>query len=440
MATDVAEPVRRSGIFASLSSWNYSLYFWGQMVSLSGTWMQTVAQSFLVLDLTHSGTQLGLATGARFLPIVLFGPWGGVVADRLDRRKLCVVTQIISGLLALAFGLLVGVHAIEMWMVYVLAVCLGFVNAVDNPARQALIAELVPRDLMQNAVALNSIMVNIGRTAGSALGGLIAAAVGLALCFDLNAVSFGAVVLSLVLMKPSQIYAGIREPKEKRQVRAGMSYVRKQPELLVPLIMVAIVGALAWEFPISLPLVAQGAFHGGAGTYGAMTAVMAAGAAMGGLITAAQKQVKRRSLAVAAIIWGLWITAAALAPNLPAEYAALAFVGYGSVSFNAMAKTSLQLSAVPGMRGRVMALWSVAWQGSTPIGGPIVGWAGSEFGARSSLLVGGIPTILAGIFALPLLVRVDHRRAEGAAADTDNTKEASAADPAAPNGKAAAPE
>jgi MFS family permease len=193
--------------------------------------------------------------------------------------------------------------------------------------------------------------------------------------------------------------------------------------LLVPLIMVAVVGALAWEFPISLPLVARADFHGGAGTYGAMTAVMAAGAVVGGLITASRKQVRRRALALASIGWGISITAAAVAPNLPVEYAALVFVGYGSVSFNSLAKTALQMSAASTMRGRVMALWGVAWQGSTPIGGPIVGWAGAEFGARWSLIVGGVPTILVGVLALPLLVRVDRRRAERGAADTDAADE-----------------
>jgi MFS family permease len=408
------------GTFSSLASRNYRLYFWGQMVSVSGTWMQTVAQSFLVLQLTNSGTDLGLATAARFVPIFLFGPWGGLVADRVDKRRLLIVTQVLSGLLALAFGVLVGVHEIQMWMVYLLSLGLGFVNVFDNPARQSLIAELVPRPLVQNAVALNSVMVNIARVAGAAVGGTIASVLGLALCFDLNAASFGAVVLSLALMSVRQMHPGRREAREPGQVRAGLAYVRTETELLVPLIMVAIVGALAWEFPISLPLMARADFHGGAGTYGAMTAVMAAGAVVGGLVTASRKQVRRRGLAVAAIGWGISITVAALAPNLLVEYAALLFVGYGSVSFNSLAKTALQMSAASTMRGRVMALWGVAWQGSTPIGGPIVGWAGAEFGARWSLLVGGVPTIVVGLLALPVLARVDRRRAERGTAAGDS--------------------
>jgi MFS family permease len=398
------------GMFSSLSSRNYRLFFWGQLVSVSGTWMQTVAQSFLVLQLTGSGTALGLATAARFVPIFLFGPWGGLVADRVDKRRVLYLTQSLSAVLALAFGVLVGTHAIRMWMVYLLALALGFVNVFDNPARQSLISELVPRSLVRNAVTLNSVTVNIARIFGAALGGGIASALGLALCFDLNAVSFGAVVVSLALMSADRLLPGEHDPPEPGQIRAGLAYVRTEPELLVPLLMVAIVGALAWEFPISLPLVARSVFHGGAGTYGAMTAVMGAGAVVGGLVTAARKRVRRRGLAIAAAGWGIAITAAALAPSMALEYVALVFVGYGGISFNSLAKTALQLSATPGMRGRVMSLWGVAWLGSTPVGGPIVGWAGEQFGARWSLLIGGVPTIAVGMLAYPVLAQIDRRR------------------------------
>jgi MFS family permease len=419
------------GTFASLSSANYQLFFWGQLVSVCGTWMQTVAQSFLVLQLTDSGTDLGLATAARFVPIFLFGPWGGLVADRLDKRRVLYVTQSLSGVLALAFGVLVGTHAIQMWMVYLLAVALGFVNVFDNPARQSLIPELVPLPLLSNAVTLNSVTVNMARIFGAAAGGVIASALGLALCFDLNAVSFAAVLLSLVLMSADQMHPSKREPRERGQIRAGLAYVRGEPDLLVPLLMVAIVGALAWEFPISLPLVARGVFHGGAGTYGAMTAVMGAGAVVGGLITASRKQASRHGLSIAAVGWGIAITAAALAPNLVVEYAALVFVGYGSISFNSQAKTALQLSAAPAMRGWVMSLWAVAWLGSTPVGGPIVGWIGQELGARWSLIAGGLPTIAVGLVTYPILVRVDRRRAAGRAGAEDPAADGAVAEPAA---------
>jgi MFS family permease len=261
-------------------------------------------------------------------------------------------------------------------------------------------------------VTLNSVSINIARIFGASLGGIVASVLGLALCFDLNAASFGAVIVSLALMSSAQMFPGERESREKGQIRAGLAYARSEPELLVPLLMVAIIGALAWEFPISLPLVARSTFHGGAGTYGVMTAVMGAGAVVGGLITASRKEVRRRGLAVAAIGWGLAITAAALAPTLPLEYVALVFVGYGSISFNALAKTALQLSSASAMRGRIMALWAVAWMGSTPIGGPIVGLAGQELGARWALIIGGVPTLAVGLATLPVLARVDRRHAQ----------------------------
>ncbi len=399
-------------MFSSLASFNYRLFFWGQLVSVSGTWMQTVAQAFLVLQLTGSGTDLGLATGARFVPVLLFGPWGGLAADRLDKRRVLYATQALSGLLALTLGVLVGTHAIRTWMVYLLALALGFVNVFDNPARQSLISELVPRPLLRNAVTLNSVTVNMARIFGAAIGGGIAAALGLALCFDVNAASFAAVIISLAFMSAAQMVAGKREPREPGQIRAGLAYVRTEPELFVPLLMVAVIGALAWEFPISLPLVARSVLHGGAGTYGAMTAAMGAGAVVGGLVTASRKQLRRRGLSIAAIGWGIAITAAAVAPSMLIEYITLVFVGYGSISFNSLAKTALQLSATAGMRGRVMSLWGVAWLGSTPVGGPIVGWIGEEFGARWSLIIGGVPTILVGIMTYPILARVDRKRAE----------------------------
>jgi MFS family permease len=419
-----AETVRspRPGTFASLSTANYRLFFCGQLVSVCGTWMQTVAQAFLVLQLTGSGTALGLATAARFLPIFLFGPWGGLIADRLDKRRVLYVTQTLSGVLALVLGLLTGAHVIQMWMVYLIALSLGFVNVFDNPARQSMISELVPPALLGNAVTLNSVSVNLARVFGAALGGGIASLLGLALCFDVNALSFGAVVISLLLMSSGQMYPSDRAKREPGQIRAGLQYVRTEPELLVPLLMVALIGTLAWEFPISLPLLAKTAFHGGVGTYGAMTSVMGAGAVVGGLVAASRRRVRRRGLAISAAGWGIAITAAAVAPNMPLEFAALVFVGYGSISFNSLAKTSLQLSAAPGLRGRVMSLWSMAWLGSTPVGGPLVGWVGQEFGGRWSLVIGGIPTLLVGLLTYPVLARVDARRARADAEGPDAEK------------------
>ena len=397
---------RLERIGSSLRHKNYRLFFFGQLVSVMGTWMQTVAQSFLVLDLTHSGTDLGLVTAARFLPILVFGPAGGLFADRRNKRRILYVTQALSGVLAAIFAILTGTHVIQMWLVYVLALSLGFVNVFDNPARQSFISEMVPLDDLANAITLNSVSINLARVFGAAVGGVLAA-LGLTLCFTCNAISFVAVIVSLVAMNGALLYPAKPVKRQPGQIRQGLRYVRETPELLIPLLMIALVGTLAWEFQVTLPLIASNVFGGGAGSYGVMASVMGVGAVGGGLVSAARSRPRARSLCIAAIGWGIAITAAAVAPTLPLELAALVFVGYGSITFNSYAKTTLQLAADPAMRGRVMALWALAWQGSTPIGGPLVGWIAQEFGARWSLAAGGIPTLICGLLALPVLTRID---------------------------------
>jgi MFS family permease len=373
--------------------------------------MQTVAQSFLVLDLTHSGTQLGLTSAARFLPMFLFGPIGGVFADRMDRKRVLYLTQSLSGLLAAVFAVTVATHSIRLWIVYLLAIALGFVNVFDNPARQSFISEMVSAQDLPNAVTLNSVAMNMARVFGAALGGVIAAAIGLALCFTFNALSFAAVLVSLAAMRTSELFPGKRVSRQKGQVRQGLRYVRSTPELLIPLVMIAVIGTLAWEFQVSLPLMASNVFHGGAASYGVMASVMGAGAVVGGLISAARSRPRARALCLAAVGWGIAILAAAVAPSMALELAALVFVGYGSITFNSLAKTTLQLAAKPEMRGRVMALWALAWLGSTPIGGPIVGWAGQAIGARWALVIGGVAALACGVLALPALTRIDRRTA-----------------------------
>lgn len=400
-ATRHVRPAARR--FSSLALRNYRLFFIGQLVSVSGTWMQTVAQSFLVLQLTSSGTMLGLATAARFAPILLLGPWGGLLADRLDKRRLLYATQSLSAIIALLFAILVTTDAIALWMVFVLSTALGIVNVVDNPARQTFISELVSPDQLRNAVTLNSVTQNIARVLGGAFAGVTVSVLGLGECFGLNALSFVAVLVSLAMMSRAEIASVVRPPRARGQIRQGLRYVAGTRELWLPLVMVAVVGMLTWEFQISLPLVAKQTFGGGAATYGLMTVAMGAGAIVGGLATAGRPSTGGQSLAVAALGWGTSITLAALAPTLWSEYVILVFVGYGSVTFNALAKTWLQLAAVPEMRGRVMALWVLAWQGSTPIGGPIIGRISEIATARWGLLTGGIAALAVGAACYPIL-------------------------------------
>jgi len=413
-----SDPANRAKTFSSLRVRNYRLFFFGQLISVCGTWMQTVAQAWLVLQLTHSGTALGVVTAARFLPLLFFGPWGGLMADRLDKRRVLCITQTLAGVLAGVLALVAFDHVATIWLIDVLALALGFVNVFDNPARQSFISEMVPLEELRNAVTLNSVTLNMARIIGPAIAGVLIATVGIGTCFAANAASFGAVLVSLVMMKRDELWSAPPAARQPGQIRQGLRYVVSTPELLIPLLMITIVGTLAWEFAVSLPLLASITFHGGAGTYGTMLSVMGVGAVVGGLVTARRARVTATGLAWASIGWGIAILAAALAPRLWLELAVLLFVGYGSITFNALAKTTLQLGSAPDMRGRVMALWSVAWLGSTPVGGPIVGWVGQHAGPRWALVLGGVPTLLCGIVALPSLRRID-RRASGRAAVAD---------------------
>ena len=403
----LASRMRTAG--SSLRVRNYRLYFVGQSVSVAGSFMQTLAVSFLTLHLTGSGTDLGVVAAARLLPFVLLGPVGGVIADRAEKRRLLYVTQTSQGIGAIAFAVLEWEGVMTYPLLIILSLLLGCLTVLDNPARQSLIADLVEREVLANAVVLNSISLNVARVTGSVLGGTLVAAVGISWCFVLNAVSFAAVLASLVMMHTDQLIATPRARRSRGQVREGLTYAVHTPELAIPLLMLTVTGIFAYEFPITLPLLATGTFHGNASTYGVMAGVMAAGAIIGGLIAAARTASRHRStLALTAIGWGAAITAAGLAPNLTVELLALAFVGYGSITFNSTAKTTMQLAARPEMRGRVMALWALAWGGSTVIGGPLVGWAAQQLGSRWGLLVGGIPTIILGAVLLPTTRRVEH--------------------------------
>ena len=393
----------RQQTFASLSNPNYRRYFSGQAISLIGTWMQTIAQSWLVLQLTGSGTDIGLVVALQTLPILLLGPWGGVVADRMDKRKLMIGLQAAMGVLALALGILTVTHTVTLWQVFVLAFLLGMNNCFENPARQAFVLEMVgPADL-RNAVSLNSVMVNAARAIGPAIAGVIIATGGIGFCFIVNAASFVAVVVSLSRLNVSRLTRSVPTGRGRGQLREGISYVRRTPSLLVPLLMMGLVGCLAYEFQVVLPIVAKSTFHGNSQIYGFMTGAMGAGAVAGGLYAAAKGRTGVRALTETSAIFGVFLVGAAFAPNIVLELIALAFVGGASVSFMSTANSTLQLGAAPNMRGRVMALWAVALLGSTPIGGPIVGWVCETYGGRAGLVLGAAACLLAALFAAILL-------------------------------------
>lgn len=387
---------RLNSTFASLvQSPNYRRYFIGQSVSLAGTWMQSVAQGWLVLKLTGSGTAVGLVVALQFVPVLLLGPLGGVVVDRVDTRRLLIASQAVAGALALALGILVVTDVVELWMVYALAAGLGLVTVVDNPARQTFVLELVGKDLLTNAITLNSVNINAARVVGPAFAAALIAGIGIGPCFLVNAATYVAVIVALARMNPSELAPKPIAARAKGQVREGLRYVWATPALRTPLVMMAIIGTLSYEFQVMLPIFARFTFDGTAGTYGVLTAAMGAGAVVGGLATASRGRSGLDALVRVAAVFGLVILAAAWSPTLPVAIVALVAVGAASITFLARANTTMQLNSDPSMRGRVMALWTVAFLGSTPIGGPLMGYIGEHLGARWALTIGGTAAIVA---------------------------------------------
>jgi MFS family permease len=396
----------RHDTFASLSNPNYRLYFYGQATSLVGTWMQTIAQSFLVFHLTDSSVDVGLVVALQTLPVLILGPYAGVVADRVDKRKLMIVLQSLMGVQALVFGVLTLTNVITLWQIGILAVILGLNNTFENPARQTFVLEMVGTEDLRNAVTLNSVLVNVARAVGPAAAGLIIAAGGYGICFLVNAASFVAVVASLMKMDTSKLSPSKPTQRARGQLREGLRYVKGEVGLAVPLMMMAIVGCLAYEFQVTLPVMATRAFHGGPQSYGFMTASMGVGAVIGGLYVAGRGKTGLRSLTRSCVVFTVVIAAAAVAPNLTIELIALAAVGAASVAFLSKGNSTLQLAAAPQMRGRVMALWAVAFLGSTPIGGPTAGAVSQYVGPRWGLGLGALACAVAAILGGLVLRRI----------------------------------
>jgi MFS family permease len=381
--------------FASLEVRNFRLFIFGQGLSMCGTWMQTIALSWLVLKLTNSGTQIGLVVAAQFLPILLFGVWGGVIADRFNKRHILYFTQTTAGLLALTLGLLVVTNHIHLWMIYTLATGLGLVTTIDNPTRQTFFIEMVGRDRLKNAVTLNSTIVNGARIIGPSIAGVLILSVGIGQCFLINAVSYIAVLTALVMMNQDELHASPRTERAAGQIREGLRYVWNTPQLRATLLMMFIIGTFAYEFPVILPLLSTFTLHGNAGTYASMTAAMGIGSVFGGLYVAGQAAAGHKQLINSALLFGCSILLLAIVPNLITALIVLTVVGALSILFISIGNTTLQLTSEPTMRGRVMSLWTIAFLGTTPIGGPIVGFIADHSNPRIGLAVGGVAAILA---------------------------------------------
>jgi MFS family permease len=385
---------------ALLISRNYRLYTAGQCVSLCGTWMQTVALGWLVLQLTGSGTSVGLVTAAQYLPVLVLAPLGGVLTDRVDTRKVLLFTQSVSAILALALGVLTVSGHVQLWMVYLLACGLGLLQVVDNPARQMFALQLVGPEYLTNAITLNTVNMNLARVIGPAIGAGVISTIGVGECFVVNACSFLVVIGALLMMRSAEFYPKVLAPRAKGQVREGLRYVNRTPGLRTPLIMMALIGTLAYEFQVSLLLAAKYTFHGDGGTYGLMTSAMGVGAVIGGLVTASRERHGLGTLVTTSAAFGVLLLAVAAAPSLALAVVALVFMGAVNIAFISRANATLQLAADPAMRGRVMALWAVAFMGSTPVGGPIVGWIGEHVGPRWALVTGGLACLVAAAYGV----------------------------------------
>lgn len=399
-------PAARRGLLRetlrSLAVPNYRLYFFGQVVSQTGTWMQTVAQDWLVLSLTGRPLPVGVTTALQFLPVLLFGLWSGSLADRFDKRRILLFTQATMGGLALALGALAATGAVRLWMVYVLALLLGCATALDNPTRQSFVSELVGPERLPNAVALNSASFNLARVLGPSLAGVLIAAWGVAPAFFLNALSFGAVLLALAAMDERAID---RAPLRRGGggVAEGLRYAWSTPDLRAPLLLMAAVATLGINFRVVLPVLARFAFGGGPRAYGHLTSLFAAGSLLGALGAAAFARPTDRLMTGAAAAFGLAAAAAAVAPTLAWEGAALVPLGAASITFLSSANALLQTRSPPQMRGRIMALYAVIFLGSTPLGGGLVGWLSEVCGPRAGLWLAAASGLGGAALALPRL-------------------------------------
>lgn len=378
-------------MFRSLRTRNYRLFAAGQVVSNTGTWMQRVAQDWLVLDLTHgSGVALGITTGLQYLPLLLFGLWGGVLADRYPKRRILMITQIALGALALILGVLAVTGTAQVWQVYALAFGLGLATVVDNPARQSFAVEMVGKRDLPNAIALNSATFNGARVLGPAVAGVLIGLVGTGPVFLINAASFGAVLFGLAAMRESELRTADLVPRAKGQLREGLRYVRGRRDLVLVLLLVGFVATFGMNFQMTTALVARQVFHTGAASFGLASTMLAVGALAGALLAARRVRPRMRLLVSAAALFGLLEMATGLMPAYWAFLVMLVPTGIAMMTFTTAANATMQLSVAPEMRGRVMGLYMFVFLGTNPLGAPLVGWMAEQFGPRLSIVLGGL--------------------------------------------------
>ncbi|MFG2135408.1 MFS transporter [Streptomyces sp. NPDC048650] len=396
----------RKGTFSSLRIRNYRLFATGQVVSNTGTWMQRIAQDWLVLSLTGSSAAVGITTALQFLPMLLFGLYGGVLADRFAKRKLLLLTQSAMGLTGLALAVLTLSGQVQVWHVYLVAFLLGLVTVIDNPSRQAFVSEMVGQEDLRNAVSLNSANFQSARLIGPAVAGVLITALGSGWAFLFNGLSFAAPVIGLLMMRTSELHKVTPVARGKGQLREGLRYVSGRPELVWPIVLVGFIGTFGFNFPIWLTAFVYHVYHAGAGTYALFNGLMAAGSLIGALLAARRIGSRLRLLVGAALIFGTLEVAAALAPSFWIFAALLAPIGMVGLTINVTANSSVQMATDPLMRGRVMSLFMMVFMGGTPLGAPLVGWVTDTFGARIGFVAGGVVSAGAAAAIGLILARV----------------------------------
>lgn len=395
----------KPGGFAALRHRNFRLYLMGQGLSQSGTWMQTVAMGWLVLKVTGSGGMLGLVSAAQFTPTLLFGAFAGTLADRHSRWHMLQITQVLAAMIAMALGIMVVTDTIAVWSLFVLAAAFGTVNAFDMPIRSSFVYELVGPEDITSAVGIGSTTNNVARIFGPAAAGVLIAAFGLAVPFMVNGVSFLAITIALLLMRRSEFVPKAPVKRDKGQIREGIKVVWADSRLRTPMLMTVVIGMLAYENQISLPLFAKFTFHREATGYGVLSSLMGVGSVIGGLLIARFGRASHRRLGFAALFLGASMLVAAVMPTFWTMAVALLFVGAGSVAFITMNSATLQLTSPVAVRGRVMALYITAIIGTTPIGGPMIGWIGQHIDPRATYITGGLACLITAAFAWASLQR-----------------------------------
>jgi MFS family permease len=376
---------------------NFRIYVTGHAIASTGTWMQSIALDWLVLEVGGSSSAVGITMACQFLPMLLFGMYGGMIADRYSKRAVLMVTQTLNGLLSGALAVLTLTGTIRLELIYVFALATGLVFVVDNPTRQVFVNEVVPAAYVRNAIALNAAVFQTSRLLGPAVSGVMIGTVGTGWAFAANAVSYAAPLTGLMLIRTADLVRAPAVERTPRQLRSALRYVAARPHVAWTIVLVGLVGTFGLKFPVVLTAMADQTFHGGADLYGLFNVVIAVGSVAGALVAGGRTHTRVRVLLVGAAAFGLAQTAAALAPTLWTFLAALVVMGVANLAFQAMANSSVQSWVDPGVRGRVMGLYMLAFVGGTPLGGPVIGWITTAFGARAGMAFCGLVPVLAAV-------------------------------------------